>query len=321
MPYTSDDLVTEVRRRSRLPMATDVSDAEILQYADQEMQASVADVIRNIDASFWLTTKEHTLVSGTATYILPRRAIGGGIERVELEDSSGNREPVVALSEDESWRFANAGRSTHWPGRFAFTMEGEYLRLWPEPDSGDAGLTLRVRYQRQPSQLTAVSDCALIIGVNSTTEIVVSGAPSWLTVADADTYFDIVRGDGVHDLIAEERIRPAGGYAGGTVTISASTPIVVADISDSDAITGARRDYVCQNGETCYPQIPATLWPLLVSKTTVAVLEAIGDREGMAAAQAIAAEREKAARSIATPRSREVPRLISRNSYLRRGWR
>lgn len=318
MPYTSDDLVTEVRRRSRLPSATDISDAEILQYADQEMQTTIADVLRNADASFWVATATHSIVSGTSTYDIPRRAIGAGLERVEIEDSSGNREPVVALSEDDSWRFANGGRSIHWPGRFAFTLEGEALRLWPEPSSDASGLTLRVRYQRQPARIVSTSACAAVDTATSTTAISASAAvPSTFI---ADVLVDIIRGDGVHDVTFADRLLD-GGYPGSAITLDASTPIVVADVKGAADIGATRVDYVALAGTTPYPQIPVTLWPLLVSKTVVGVLEALGDRQGMAAAQATAAQREAAARSIVTPRSREVPRLISRNSYLRRGAR
>lgn len=319
MPYTSDDLVTEVRRRSRLPSATDLSDAEILQYADQEMQTTIADVIRNASASFWLTTREVTLVSGTSSYAIPRRAIGAGVERVELEDANGIRSQVVAVSEEDTWRWASGGRDHRWPSPYAFTLEGEALRLWPTPTES-AAHTLRIRYQRQPSRLVAVAECCALDGATDTVTLSVTGAtiPTWLTqISDGDRYIDIVRGDGVHDLIIADAIGDT--FSDPTLTLSASTPLDDAASIALDTPTGGRVDYVCQAGTTCYPQIPSTLWPLLVSKTTVAVLEALGDREGMAAAQATASQREAAARSVITPRSREAPRFINRSSYLRRG--
>jgi hypothetical protein len=317
MPYTSDDLVIEVRRRSRLPSATDLSDAEILQYADQEMQTTIADVIRNASASFWVTTYEVALTASVSSYTLPRRAIGAGVERVELEDSAGRRLPIVAVSEEDTWRWASGGRDPHWPGEHAFTLEGEALRLWPTPSA--SGSTLRVRYQRQPSRLVPVSECGALNGATDTVTISTSGTPpAWLLeTSDVDRYLDIARGDGVHDLIIADAI--GEDYSDPTLTLSASTPLEDAASIASISPTGGRTDYVCKAGTTCYPQIPSTLWPLLVSKTTVAVLEALGDREGMAAAQATANQREAAARSVVTPRSREAPRFINRTSYLRRG--
>lgn len=318
MPYTSDDLLVEVRRRSRLPSATDLSDVEILQYADQEMQTTIADVIRNASASFWLTTREVALTANVASYAIPRRAIGAGVERVELEDSNGIRSQVVAVSEEDTWRWASGGRDPHWPGQHGFTLEGESLRLWPAPTS--SGSTLRVRYQRQPSGLVLVADCCALNGATDTVTVTaVPGAePTWLLeISDGDRYVDIARGDGVHDLIIADAI--GDNYSAPTLTLAASTPLDSADDIATATPSGGRVDYVCQAGTTCYPQIPSTLWPLLVSKTTVAVLEALGDRDGMAAAQATATQREAAARSIVTPRSREVPRFINRTSYLRRG--
>jgi hypothetical protein len=319
--YTADDLETEVRRRTRLPTASDISSAEILGIADDEIATTLSDLIRNVDPSFWLTTHTATIVSGTATYALPSRAIGAGLERVELEDDSGNRQPVVALNEHDVWRWANGGRDALWTGRFAYIVEGAFVRLFPAPTDADAGLTLRVRYQRTPSRLTLTTDAASITNADTTTTLIITATPpAWVDgIADADRYVDIVRSDGAHELALADGIATGYSDVSNTVTLSASTPIVVADIADTTIANGGRVDYLCQAGETCYPQVPVTLWPVLVRAVTRTVLDGLGDDRGAARAQAILEQRIAAAKSVVTPRTRQVPTFVNHNSYLRRG--
>jgi hypothetical protein len=312
--YTTDDLVTEVRRRARLPSASDISSTDILALADQEMSTTIDDVLRNADASFRLTTYTTTLASGTAAYALPSRAVGAGIEEVVIADSAGNRQPVVPLNLHDTWRFANGGRDAMWPGRFGFALEGHELVLYPTPTSADVGLTLRVRYQRQPSQLDLLTNCNAIQQATTTTLIAITDT----AVAEiaAASYLDIIRGDGLHDVSFADRL--VFSVSGTDVNLDPSTPVVVAQVSGASA---GRVDYVARAGYTPYPQVPRTLWPVLVGATVRSVLELLGDRQGMAAAQAVLEQRIAAARSVVTPRARQLPVFLNHDSYLRRGRR
>lgn len=317
MAWTSDDLVSAVRLRSRLPSATDISATEILGIADDEMSTTLADVVRNVDPSFWLATHTATVVSGTAAYALPVRAIGAGIERVELEDSSGNRQPVVALNEHDIWRWSNGARDPMWTSHFAYVIEADELLLLPTPTSADAGLTLRVRYQRQPSRLVAVSSAAAISGATTTTLVVTDPPPS--AMSTAGSLLDVIRGTGSNEPIATDVV--VSSYSGGTITLTAAmTAAQVAAISTSTA-SGARTDYVCVAGETVYPAVPTTLWPVLVRATVRTLLDELGDERGTARAQGILEQHIVAARSVVTPRTRQIPTFVNHGSYLRRGRR
>lgn len=313
MDLTSDDLVSAVRLRMRLPTATDVTATEILAIADDEIGTTCADLIRNADSSYWLTTHTAPVVSGTATYALPGRAIGAGIERVELEDASGDRRPVVALNEHDSWRWANGARDIIWPAKHGYILEAGKLRLLPTPV--ESGLTLRVRYQRQPSRLVEVSEAAPITAATSATTLEVASAPTWLASLLSDTLVDVVSGEGAHELIIADGIATAWD---GVDEVTLSTPIAVADVAGSSP-AGGRRDYLCRAGETVYPAVPATVWPVLVRATVRTLLDSLGDERGASRSQAILEQRIAASRSVVTPRSRQVPTFVNRTSYLRRG--
>jgi len=318
--YTSDDLVSAVRLRSRLPTATDISASEILGIADDEIATTISDLIRNVDPSFWMATHTATLVSGTAEYFLPLRALGSGIERVELEDSSGNRQPVVALNEHDSWMWANGGRDAAWIGRFGYILDGDNVRLLPTPESADAGLTLRVRYQRAPSRLAPVSDCASFWVVDSTTQLTCTAAPSAIST---DEFYDLISGRGTHEVVFADRLVATVNVGTFVVTFDADTPISATAFpyypSAPAGYPNGFYNYLAPAGTTPLPQIPASVWPVLVRATVRTLLDEIGDERGAARAQAILEQHIAAAKSVTTPRTRQVPTFVNHNSYLRRG--
>lgn len=310
MPFTSDDLVAAVRLRAFLPDASDVTAANILSTADEEQSATLADVVRNIDPSWWLVEASYTLVSGTSSYRLPGRSFGAGAERVELVDSTGRREPVTPIDLADAWLFTNS-RDRNWHGRFGFVVMDDELVLYPPPASADAGLTLSVRYQRQPSALVPVADCARVLTVSSTTAVVITGTIP--TAFASGTYLDYVRGDGSFPVLSMERV--AITVADPDITFIGSTPLP-ATITTPPSY---RADYLCPTGSTCYPRVPANLWPVLVLATARTILASTGDLQGADSTEAQLEARIVKARSVTTPRTRQTPALINRNSYLRRG--
>lgn len=311
MPFTSDDLVAAVRLRAFLPDASDVTAANILATADEEQSSTLADIVRNIDPSWWLTEATHALVSGTSTYRLPGRSFGAGAERVEIVDSTGRREPVTPIDLADAWRFALV-RGADWPGRFGFVVMDDELALYPPPASQDVGLTLSVRYQRQPSALVPVASCVPVVSIDSATVATVTGTPP--ASMQAGQYVDYVRGDGSFPALASERL--VFDASAGALEVDASTPWPAALIATPPA---HRADYLCPTAQACYPRVPANLWPVLVLATVRTILAATGDMQGARDAEEQLEARIVKARSVTTPRARQTPAFINRDSYLRRG--
>lgn len=310
MPFTSDDLVAAVRLRAFLPDASDVADANVLSTADEEQSSTLSDIVRNIDPSWWLTEATHAIVSGTSAYRLPGRSFGAGAERVELVDSTGRREPVTPIDLADAWRFALV-RGADWPGRFGFVVMDDELVLYPPPASQDVGLTLSVRYQRQPPALVPVADCARVLTVSSATALVITGTLP--TAIAAGAYIDYVRGDGSFPVLSVERLISADSDPDITLDAATALPATVA------TPPSYRADYLCPTGSTCYPRVPANLWPVLVLATVRTILAATGDAQGASVAEAQLETRIVKARSVTTPRARQTPAFINRDSYLRRG--
>jgi hypothetical protein len=315
---TTTDLVADIRVRTAAP-ATDglVSDAELLQLADEEMRTELAQILISARSEYWLAVETQTIVSGTAAYRIPDRALGQGLRDVTVYDETGNEWNLIQVAADRRYLYTSP-TSSGAPA--AFTLDNGKVVLLPTPST--SGYTLRLRYYARPPRLDLLANCASIIAASDTLTFTVGGTiPTWVVeIGDTDTYVDIVRGDGMRDAILADGI--ATGYDGGAITLDASTPIVVADIANTSSPIGGRVDYLCRAGFTCYPPIPDELQPVLVALGCRAYAEAIGDQGAMQAANAMYQRKAAAARSVLIPRvDGEDLRIVPLGTPLRGGRR
>lgn len=311
MPFTTDDLVSAVRLRCRIAPASDITAADILSFATEALSSEVMDIVRRSDASYGRTTIDVTLAS-SAEILIPIRAHFSQVQQVTLIDGT-SRVPVERLADEDAHLFEE-GPSSWWQGPIAYTLTESHLRLLPGA-AEVAGKTLRITYHRRPPELVATSEAAAIVSPTGPTQINLGVITPPSAISTNGTLIDIIRGDGVYEPLYTDRIVDSWGSP--DLDLDSSTPIVVGDIAT--AVAGGRTDYVCVAGQSVYPMVPRDFWPVLVSATSVGVLEALGDRQGMAAAQATLTARADRAHRMAAPRTRETPPLINRDSRLRQG--
>jgi hypothetical protein len=108
--------------------------------------------------------------------------------------------------------------------------------------------------------------------------VTVVAVPSGMTTS---TPLDVVRGRPGFDVLVADAT-PTN-VTGTTITFGAG-------VLPSDTAVG---DFVCFAEESPFPQVPAEAHPLLAQMTAADLLEALGDTEALAAAQAkVAAEKE-----------------------------
>lgn len=295
--FTSDDLLSRIKARCSIP-ATEgrLSDAEIFAICDDVMLTSVGRDIYDADDGRWATTAaDVAITASTATYRIPERALGSNIDRVSFVDTAGNEWPAnyVDRSEIPLW---------NWGGNSAtqfseYTIDGDFVRVLPTPSQSSG--YIRIRYQRDPSALVAVSACGLISS-KTTTTIVIAASPSafgtTLTV-------DVVEGTTSGDVIMQSA----------SATRSSTTITIAAGVNTEVAAN----DYVCLAGQTCVPPIPRVAFPWLAVKASHEVMNALGDFEGARALEATVALRRQEARDLLAERSRTRPKVINRNSPLR----
>jgi hypothetical protein len=222
-------------------------------------------------------------------YRIPSRAIGGKLRQVVMLDTMGAQHGVVRLSNDDV--------TARVPG---FLVQGNLVYFY-NPWATWSGLTVQMTYPMRPGKLVLPSAAAYIESIDSLQQVTVSSLPGTFTGA---SYYDLVRGQPGFECQDVERAASLG-------TLTMTFTSLPNGLEPGDFVTLA--------GQSPVPQIPVELHPLLVQRTVVKVLEAIGDREGMGAAQAKAQEIEADARTVLSPRvDGEAKCVTNRGSPFRR---
>ncbi len=322
------DVLTEVRARVTAPNTNGLlSDDETIELADQEMRTELADLLISARSEYWLTSYTVSITSGLADYRIPDRSLLMGLRDVTIYDSTGREWNVPQVGADRRALFATGNAGSCDPAR-AFTLENGAVTLLPTPAA--SGYTLRLRYYRTPSTLTAVgtastgSNCTLLRAPSATT-LYATDVISNTALTTGDTLLDAVRGAGMYDLIFSENVLLS--FASHTFTLTTSFDTAeFASHLNTTADSGKRIDYICVAGTTPLPPIPEALWPVLISATCRSYCEAVNDRGGMEAAQAVFERRKHAAAKLLQPRVDGEPvQAIPLDTPLRagraRGWR
>jgi hypothetical protein len=283
--YTTTTLLADIRLGAMLPAASSAtfSDAELLRIADEEMQSAIVPLIIKAREDFFVTSSDFTIdatvrASGIA---IPRRAIGGKVRDIKrIIAGVTHPQPLPRLDFDMPR-----------DGLVGYYVEGQRIKLVGSFDG-----TLRVSILRRPGQLVPRASTGAIATINAARTIV--------TFTDgfipSGTRFDVVQAWAGYDTHVE-----AGVAAWGAPSLTFTIPLPAA------VRIG---DYVCPTEESPVPQIPPEMHPLLSKRVVARVLEALGDREGMAAAQAKVSELQRDALALVSPRVESAPKKIVNQS-------
>lgn len=301
MPYTTTDLLADVRRSGMLPSTSTLgtADADILTQADKEMQTRVVPLIMSVREEFFHRTKDVALVTNRGAYRVPARAIGGKLRDVAIVDSAGSiQRHLTRIDTADLSRYA--GMSSGVPE--SFTVEAGSVVLYPPPAT--AGLYLRMRFYARPARLVAVSACRAVSAVTNPGG---SGGIQldWASALNPVTSLDVIAAN------------TPGEYLALSANALDSDPTFVelaqADCSPNVAVG----DYICLSDSSCVLQVPDELQGFLAQRTLSRVLQSIGDLEGMRAAEADAEEMRKAALLLLSNRTEGNPQKMV-GSLLRR---
>lgn len=286
--YTTTALLASIRRRGMIPNNSEVfSDADLLALATEELQSFVVPFLLRIREEYLVAVKDVTIVSGTAEYDIPARAIGGKLRDVLV--LLGNDYVPIPRVEPEQVVTGPSGSVG------AYYLQNNQVVLVPTPSSGG---TLRLKYHRRPSELVAVSACQSITDASAGTGtyiLAVSGSAISGSV-------DVVRGTPGFDVLAAD-----------AADLDATAGVVEIATTSFTAMPGDT-DYVTPAGQSCVVQLPVELHPLLVQRVVAKVLEAKGDKKA-AQAFTVCDAMLKDAHSLLAPRSEGSPRyLVNRNA-------
>lgn len=293
MPYTTTDLLADVRRSGMLPTntSTGTANADLLAHANKELQGRVVPLVLSTREEFYVRSSSSSLVADRSSYRIPSRAIGGKLRDVELVLSDGTVRNLPRIPPEDAPAFGSAKAT--YPS--AFYMERDAVVLVPTP-STSAAATLRMKYFGRPGTLVATGYTISAIDSAQNKVTVTNGAGIFSTFS----VVDIISASSAFDCLAIDQ-----------------TPLT-AVISGVDVVLGfsslptglALGDYVANATESALPQIPAELHGYLAQRTLCRVLQALGDTEALRAAEADAEQMRKDALLLLSNRVEGEPKKV-----------
>ena len=293
MPYTSDDLVTDIERDSFAPAAQDqFTSAQKLKIADDELQESLAPILVSLDAGYFLEPADTALVASQAGYDFDRYAMWNKIRRVEILDALGNPREIDLVTPEQRANYDTVTAGT--PA--AFEIRHDQIVLIPKPSA--ATDSLRQWIYRRPGRLVPVASAAVVASQNGAGVVTYTAAkPATFT---ASSVHDFYRGT--------SPFRRIGTAA--TATASGSTTTHTFSIANAALLQAG--DYVCVRDETVFPAVPIELVPFLKDLVIRSLARTQMDQAAYQVARAEIVDRAKAAMA-AGPGARAVghPKKIS----------
>lgn len=306
MNYTTTSIIASLKTRGLVPTAQGTfTDQQFVTLLNEELQGTIVSQILATRGDYFVKEVDVNLTS-SLLYDIPSGAIGGKIANLKYfpdGDTNGPSELVPYLPLEQQTTGFEALYN-----RFYFSLKSNKISLYYS-NSVPSGM-IRIAYYKRPNDLVVESAAGRIVGFDlNLLTVDLSNVPATFVPGTA---MDIIAGKPQFDSKAVEVTIVS--IAGTTVTLSA----VPSDI--------AIGDYLALTGESPIPQVPVEFHPILAQRGAVKTLEALGDRNGMKAAQEKLQELESKAMALITPRIDGNPKKIQnfnnplRPGGIRRNW-
>jgi hypothetical protein len=264
--YTTEELVKAIKRRSTSPSSQQLFKTEdYVDFANDELETNIVPLIMSVREEYFVGYTDIQVPSTNSTpfeFDIPSDAIGQKLREIcVVEPSTGNLTSIPRLAPEQVY-----GSAFEIAAAIGFIVRANKIVLYPAQSY--SGKTLRVFYFKRPLTLVPLSKGAKVTQVNTiTNQIVVDKVPSSWTVGNKIT---VVRSKQPFSTIIDSVE---------ITTLSAPTIGLT-------SVTGIQiGDYIALEGFSCIPQIPVEAHKVLAQATAVKVLEALGDFDGMMAAE------------------------------------
>jgi len=291
--YTTDELISAVKDIITVPTSQALFlPANFTRLMNLELHKKLVPAIKAAREDYFIRTSDTSLVSGTDTYRIPTRAVGGALRDIQYLDASGNPAEFPRLD----WEFLKSNPILSGDRYYGYIFKGHEILVKPVP----ANITtqkIRWVYERRPNNLVLAASAGLITAINSgTREVTVSNRPSTWTTS---TIFDVIKPDPMFDPVADDQAISA--LTGNVLTFS-SLPTGI-----------AVGQWVCEAGFSPVPQLPYEGALVLAELAAVKALGSIKDAPGIKEAKAQAKDDLDYFIRVITPRNQGTPqRIVSR---------
>lgn len=253
------ELITAVRYSAYIGDAsafTAYTDARVLAELDDKLNSVFGDIIIKARNGYWQKEVISSTVVGRSRYRIPFRACVGGLEKIEVADSSGGswwRLTEVPSAEFQRYQGPISGN----PGfPQVYTIQGDQIVMAPTPD---AVVPLRFTYYVRPSKLVPQQSTTagggtvrgLVTAINTTARTLTvavlpfdmsQAVPSAIT--SGNQFIDVVHPNGWHELSLVQAPQTIAGVGPFTITVGGS--LDMSDIEIGDFVRAAEQtDWPC----------------------------------------------------------------------------
>ena len=290
----SDALLTNLKARCAIPPAqVAVTDTSLLNMATEEMIAYICPLFDQVNEEFFTTSLDTPVVSGTAGYDMPTRAMSGALRVLKWVDQNGVEapQPIPRIEIPDIGRYVSL--SSAYPLGFYFTATQVVALPTPTVTGTLSPLAscLRMYYSRRPGSLVTGAGTAVCV-VTGITDTVITAASVNTTNFAVNATVDIISSAAPFKMRVMDGIITASNAT--TITIGAGG-LTAAGVAIGDYVTLSQTSYV--------PQIPLEWHSLLELRVATRAFGALGDYKGRQEAAAAAKEMEKRLMAQAAPRS------------------
>jgi hypothetical protein len=294
MARTTTELLYAVKTGNAVPSSPSlVDDTRILRFADEEVEGTILPLLYAMNQNYLLNVVPTPMTSGLDTYQVSERALGRTLRDLKLYDGTQFRNMVLIQLEDAHLYTTNA-----YPVGFYFF--GDSVVVVPPPST--SSLSLYQYILQRPGRFCATSDAALVVSVASDV-VTVTQTPSAIV---SGTSVDFIQGRSGNKTLALDTT---------VQSVSATTITFAAGATPSGLTSG---DWIAVAQTTPVVQFPEEAFSLLVSLTSIRVLEGIGDYEGANALKSLADDKKKSFEKMIAPRIQGEPIKILNRGLLRR---
>lgn len=288
MDFTSTGIIEQVIRKGSIPEnQTLYSNADILNFVNEELQNKIIPYITAVKEDYFLYEKTYT-ADGTKEYLIPQNSIGNKVKSISVWNSDGKYVRQVPRIEYNT---------------LFSTVDGYYIfnnKIIFYPRAIESNL-IKIAYYKRPNVLT--ENYFKITGIShgvSNTTYTVNTDPT--AIISANDYIDISSKNSPFNTVLNVQVS--------SVT---STTIVVPLNSE-----GQIGDYISLEGYSAFAQIPQEIVSLLVQATIVKIMESMGDYNGFQAAIATYQQMENDNRILLSQRTEfPVRKILGRNKLIR----
>lgn len=291
--FLVDSLVSQCQTTALSPNSQNqFQTTQILQLMNNELKLTISSLIKSVIEEYFVTSLQFQVTAGQS-YQIPIRCMGGSLRQVVLVDSSGQWIDITKMAlEDIVVTSYNFYTLPIW--NYGFYMMNDRAYLYPQNGNSQTSYTLQMNYERMPNDLVPSTACGQVLAVNTGTNVVTVSYvdPEWTT----STTFDVIDNQPQFSSIGDDQI---------ITTISGN------DLTFTTLPTGIHAgQWVCPSGQSCIPQIPYSLFPLLVYRTVYKMAQALGDSTLLQTAKDSYTEAREDALKMLTPRMESENKII-----------